>query len=553
MDLEGGVGPMGGSCGSRYSGAVGGVAGERNGLGGVAGVVVAALIASLVSSGAGASPPGAVLPFDFDGDGYAELVVGAPGEAIGSRQAAGSVNILRGSTVGPTAKRDQLWYQAVRGVAGSSQRNDEFGKAIASGDFDRDGFADLVVGVPGEMMSASRHVGGAIQVFYGSPGGLTASRDRLWYRGGDGVPGAPTGYGFGEALAVGDFDADGFDDVAVGIPGAVLGGVVEAGQVIILRGAAGGLTAAGSQAWDQTVPGIPSEPEDLGENWGGESFGLELAAGDVNGDGRDDLAIGAPFEDRGVGAVHVVLGGMGGLTADGNQYLTGDQLDPGTPAAMDGFGRALVLADLNADGRADLVAGRTEAELGNGAKSGGRVSVMYAPPGGVFDPATAQDWNLEAHFANTDASWAWFGWSVASGDFTGDGIADLAIGASASGVAGLEQDGAVYLLLGSPGGLIETSVVLTQDTPGVPGLQESLDAFGMEEIAAARLGGGSRDWLVIGAPCEKLGRRTCAGAVTVVPGSATGLDTAGSSQWTQARPGVRGIAERFDVFGTVTG
>ena len=178
---------------------------------------------------------------------------------------------------------------------------------------------------------------------------------------------------------------------------------------------------------------------------------------------------------------------------------------------------------------------------------------MYAQPGGVFDPATAQDWNLEAHFANTDASWAWFGWSVASGDFTGDGIADLAIGASASGVAGLEQDGAVYLLLGSSTGLIETSVVLTQDTPGVPGVQESLDAFGMEEIAAARLGGGSRDWLVVGAPCEKLGRRTCAGAVTVVPGSATGFDTAGSSQWTQAKPGVRGIAERFDVFGTVTG
>ena len=143
-------------------------------------------------------------------------------------------------------------------------------------------------------MSASRHVGGAIQVFYGSPGGLTASRDRLWYRGGDGVPGAPAGYGFGEALAVGDFDADGFDDVAVGIPGALLGGVMEAGQVIILRGAAGGLTVAGSQTWDQTVPGIPSEPEDQGENWSGDLFGLELAAGDVNGDGRDDLAIGAP-------------------------------------------------------------------------------------------------------------------------------------------------------------------------------------------------------------------------------------------------------------------
>ena len=71
---------------------------------------VAGLVASVLAPvGAQASPPGSVLPFDFNGDGYAELVVGGPGEAIGARREAGAVNVLRGSPSGPTARGDQMW------------------------------------------------------------------------------------------------------------------------------------------------------------------------------------------------------------------------------------------------------------------------------------------------------------------------------------------------------------------------------------------------------------------------------------------------------------
>ena len=146
----------------------------------------------------------------------------------------------------------------------------------------------------------------------------------------------------------------------------------------------------------------------------------------------------------------MLLGSAAGLTATGAQYLIGEVFDPAEPAAREGFGGVLALADFNGDGRADLAAGRPGAPLGVTAKSRGRVSVVYTGPGGVLRPETAQDWNLEANFPNTDQALAWFGEALGSGDFTGDGIADLAVGASASGVAGFEQDGAVYLLHGSP-------------------------------------------------------------------------------------------------------
>ena len=225
-----------------------------------------------------------------------------PGEAIGERQQAGAVNVLRGSPSGPTARGDRMWYQSAWGVAGRSETLDLFGAAVASGDFDRDGFADLVIGVPGEAPSTpiadrprTRGRAGAVQVIYGSAGGLTTARDRLWFQGFGGVPGdRVTSVGFGSALAVGDFDGDGYPDVAIGAPGSTVSGLWGSGQVVILRGSAAGLTAAGAQVWDQTSPGVASEPEDPGENWMGERFGSVLAAGDLDADGRSDLAIGVP-------------------------------------------------------------------------------------------------------------------------------------------------------------------------------------------------------------------------------------------------------------------
>ena len=114
-----------------------------------------------------------------------------------------------------------------------------------------------------------------------------------------------------------DFDGDGKDDLAIGAPGEDIGAIADAGAVNVLYGSGSGLTASGDQLWHQGVAGV------MGGAEAGDLFGSSLACGDYDGDGKDDLAIGAPGEDVGAlvdaGAVNVLYGSGSGLTATGDQ------------------------------------------------------------------------------------------------------------------------------------------------------------------------------------------------------------------------------------------
>ena len=113
----------------------------------------------------------------------------------------------------------------------------------AGGDFDNDGFADLAVGVPGENDSA-----GAINVLYGTGSGLSGTGAQLFTQ----VGGASEAFdSFGWALAAGDFNNDGFTDLAVGAPFETVGGAQAAGAVSVLYGSTGGLTATGGRLFTQ--------------------------------------------------------------------------------------------------------------------------------------------------------------------------------------------------------------------------------------------------------------------------------------------------------------
>ena len=478
---------------------------------------------------------------DYNGDGYADLAIGIPGQRVNGHARAGAVEVIYGSHNGLQPAGNQLWTVDSAGIPGKAAANDLFGWAVASGDFNDDGYDDLAIGSPGHgsfFDGVNHPKSGAVYVLFGGAHGLRVRSSYI-------VEVGAAGYEYGYALAVTDMlDAngpgrggDGYADLAVGAPG---------------------------KSWVYVRSGldISHRPNHYGEfatsagAAGTARLGASLAAGTFTSAGPA-IAVGAPLADVPVGSSVasqagqvVVIDGVSPMVTLTQSSFGGNPAEPG-----DHFGAALAAADADGSGYDDLYIGVPGEDLtssiGDNAVNAGAVQLMFTDSGGGFSTA---GWTIHQAFSGVpgdNAEGDQFGDSLAVGRVDGNSSVDLVVGIPGKQIRGHAGAGAVDVLLNGGMGLPANigNQQWTQNSAGVSDAAETGDRFGAA-ISLGQFGHGSGLDLAIGVPGEDLSGKSNAGAVQVLyGGGVSGPGSAGDQLWSADSPGILGSTHAGNQFG----
>ncbi|MEW2401006.1 FG-GAP-like repeat-containing protein [Streptomyces sp. NPDC046862] len=452
-----------------------------------AAVLVAGGLSAWALTGApamAAPAPSVEVQDDFNGDGYADLVIGAPNATVSDKAKAGYVAITYGSASGLSTSNKKIVSRSTSGIPGSATANQRFGLTFTKGDLDGDGYGDLVIagGTAGSV------------VMWGSASGLT---------GGTNVA------GYGAAPQAGDFDGDGKTDLAL-FSAQSVGGDEPAGAPAALW--KGPISRSGTPAsvlnildksewwgWDEDDASCAtgSGCEEDGDSITGPVRNGHV--GDINGDGKDDI-VQWTYTGDGTWGNRLLYGGASGFTTE---RAPGDTADSGIPGTDVG--------DVNGDGYDDVVVG--------GDSWSGKVRVAYGSASGLSNTKSF-DQSLPG-FYGAEEEGDGLGAAVSVDDVNGDGYADIALGIPGEDFSGLTDAGSFALLHGSASGFTGTgSQVFNQNTAGVPGVAETGDKFGITTALLDVNGDGHRD-IAVASTAENSDN----GAVWSLRGTSTGLTT----------------------------